>query len=93
MIKHEESHRAMWIGGGNKTSEHPFGDPIAFVCNEWHCEVNHGGYDCPSCKKRGYRRVMDSHEKADGICGDCGLSQAFTSGKFGNGLMIERTIR
>ena len=78
IVHHTKEHRAMWIGGGNETKEHPFGDPIQFVCSEWNCEINHGGYDCPRCKEKGFRRVMDVTEKKRGYCGDCGLKQLMT---------------
>lgn len=93
-IKHTEGHRAGWVSSVNwcpdcKKFQGEEG-LLQFVCEEWYCEVNHGGYDCPRCKEKGHRRVMDEFEKVRGCCGDCALQEAFISGKLGNGLMIKK---
>jgi len=92
IVKHTKEHRSGWVSSSKWCPDcNKFiGDKglLAFVCEEWYCEVNHGGYDCPICKEKGFRRVMDESEKERGHCGDCGLELLFTSGKLGNGTMV-----
>jgi len=81
IIKHKKEHDANWISSINwcDTCKKYNGKKglLQFVCKELNCEVNHGGYDCPICKNKGFRRVMDEKEKERGICGDCGLNKLF----------------
>ena len=97
IIPHTLGHKTAWLTMGRPRKypkghpKNPFGNKgLHFRCYVRNCEVNHGFYDCPICKSKGKKRVMDESEKKDGICGDCGLHRAFTSGKLGNGLLVER---
>jgi len=83
IIPHTPEHKADWIYYGRPRKypkghiKNPFGNPMRFRCEISNCEVNHGAWDCPICKLKGEKRVMDTYEKEQGHCGDCGLALAF----------------